>query len=119
MSTIKQQRAAEILVENGGNVSKAMRDAGYTDQTAKTPSKLTKSKGFMELMDDGGLTDELIIQSLVDDIRSKPGNRTTELMLAAKLRGRLTKPQNDYKGEFPTPILGGLSNQYTTVVEFI
>lgn len=46
--TAKQQRAIDNMVENGGNVSKAMRDAGYSAQTAKTPSKLTNSKVFKE-----------------------------------------------------------------------
>ena len=51
MATIKQKKAYNELVENGGNVSKAMRDANYSIETAKTPSKLTKSKGFQELLE--------------------------------------------------------------------
>lgn len=49
--TIKQQRALNNLAENGGNVSKAMRDAGYSLQTAKSPDKLLKSKGVEKLLD--------------------------------------------------------------------
>ncbi len=55
MATNKQKKAAEILAENGGNVSQAMKDAGYSDQTAKTPQKLTESKGFRQLLVDAGL----------------------------------------------------------------
>ena len=51
MPTIKQKKALSNLVENGGNVSKAMRDAHYSVETAKTPSKLTESKGFQELLE--------------------------------------------------------------------
>jgi phage terminase small subunit len=51
MSTIKQQRALDELAENGGNVSRAMIDAGYSEATAKTPQKLTESVGWKELMD--------------------------------------------------------------------
>lgn len=51
MATIKQKKAIDKLVENGGNISKAMRDVGYSPQTAKTPQKLTESKGWKELMD--------------------------------------------------------------------
>jgi hypothetical protein len=43
----------------------------------------------MSLMDELGLTDDLIVKALVDDIHSKPGNRTQELNLAVKMRGRL------------------------------
>ncbi len=47
--TIKQQKAIENLVGNGGNVTQAMIDAGYSPATANTPQKLTESKGFEEL----------------------------------------------------------------------
>lgn len=89
MATEKQKRAVNKIVENGGNVSKAMRDVGYSPATAENPSKLTESKGFMELMDELGLTDNLIVNALVDDIKMKPQNRTAELQLAVKMRGRL------------------------------
>jgi len=50
MATIRQQKAVKRLGENGGIVSTAMIDAGYSAMTAKTPSKLTDSEGFKELM---------------------------------------------------------------------
>lgn len=37
------------MVENGGVVSRAMIDAGYSPRTAKVPSKLTDSQGFKEV----------------------------------------------------------------------
>lgn len=89
MVTIRQKKALNEIVENGGNVSKAMRDVGYSPETAKSPSKLLDSKGFMQLMDEKGLTDDLIINSLVEDIKAKPANRTQELTLAVKMRGRM------------------------------
>lgn len=49
--TLKQQKAIENAVENGGNISKAMRDAGYSPATAKNPDKLTKSDAWQELME--------------------------------------------------------------------
>lgn len=42
--TIKQTKAIAKLVENGGNVSKAMREAGYSEAMAKNPQKLMRSK---------------------------------------------------------------------------
>lgn len=51
MATEKQKKAISNVVENGGNVSRAMKDAGYSEQTAKNPSKLTDSKAWNELMD--------------------------------------------------------------------
>lgn len=91
MATMRQKRALDKIVENGGNVSKAMRDVGYSAETAKSPAKLLDSKGFMQLMDEKGLTDDLIINALVEDIEAKPQNRTPELTLAVKMRGRMTE----------------------------
>lgn len=50
MATIKQKKAFDKIVENRGNVSKAMREVGYDATTAKNPRNLTESKGFKELM---------------------------------------------------------------------
>lgn len=55
--TIKQQKAVANLVGNGGNVTKAMIDAGYSVATANTPQKLTESEYVQQLMREVGLTD--------------------------------------------------------------
>lgn len=88
MATAKQRKAADKLVELGGNdMGRAMREAGYSAATAKTPQKLTESKGFLDLCNELGLTDNLIVQALADDIKSKPKQRVQELALAARLKG--------------------------------
>ena len=51
MATEKQIAVAKNLVENGGSVSATMRKVGYSPNTAKTPSKLTESKAWPELME--------------------------------------------------------------------
>lgn len=48
---MKQKKAFDKVVENGGNISRAMIDAGYSENTAKTPQKLTESTGWQELME--------------------------------------------------------------------
>lgn len=50
MPTIKQRKAINKLVESGGSISGAMRLAGYSAKTAKTPKKLTESNAWNELM---------------------------------------------------------------------
>lgn len=90
MATELQKKALDRLVENRGNISKSMREAGYDDTTAKNPKNLTDSKGFKELCEEYGLTDELILKSLADDINAKPQNRKAELELGAKIKGMLT-----------------------------
>lgn len=110
MATQKQKKAVDKLVENGGNVSRAMKDAGYSDATAKTPQKLTESKGFMELLDEYGLTEHLIVTSLVEDIKRKPQNRKAELELGAKLRSMLVDRKD---------ITSGGEKITTALVEFV
>lgn len=96
MATIKQKKALDNLVENGGNASKAMRDAGYSVETAKDPSKLTESKGFLELCEQRGLTDDFLLDALVEDIEKKPQNRKAELELAFKIKGKSGQDGNTY-----------------------
>jgi len=89
MPTIKQKKAINKIIENRGNISKSMREVGYKESTCKNPRNLTESKGFKELCAEVGLTEELILKSLSDDIKSKPSNRVAELYLAAKIQGML------------------------------
>jgi phage terminase small subunit len=48
MATVKQKKVIDKIVGNGGNVTKAMIDVGYSKNTAHTPQKLTESKGFIK-----------------------------------------------------------------------
>lgn len=48
---MRQRKAIKIALENGGNVSKAMREAGYSKAMAKNPQKIKKSKTWQQLMD--------------------------------------------------------------------
>lgn len=89
-ATDRQKKALDNLVKNGGNVSKAMRDAGYSVNTAKTPKKLTESAAFAELLD-AYLPDDMLLRALSDDIEKKEGNRKAELELGFKLKGKMTE----------------------------
>lgn len=48
--TIKQVKAFQKTMENNGNISKSMRQVGYSKNTAKNPKILTESKGWETLM---------------------------------------------------------------------
>jgi len=102
MATGKQERALENMVENGGNTSQAMLEAGYSPNTAKTPQKLTESIGFVELCQKKGLTDDLLINALVEDIKKKKGNRRGEIELAFKIKGRFYQKNTVAKDEINT-----------------
>lgn len=70
MATTKQKRAAEILVGSGGDmtVTKAMREAGYSEATINTPQKLTESKAFALILEEAGVTDIKLSEVLRDGL---------------------------------------------------
>jgi len=49
MATIKQKLALKKITENHRSVSAAMREAGYSPNTACKPKNLTESKSWQEL----------------------------------------------------------------------
>ena len=99
MPTTKQKLAVEKILENNGNVSKSMREVGYSPNTAKTPKSLTESDGFKELMETH-LPDSMLLKALEEDIKGKELNRKAELELAFKLKGKMTdKVDVTSKGE--------------------
>jgi len=73
-----------------------MRKVGYAENTTIVPRNLTNSKGFKQLCEEAGLTDELLNMSLVEDIKKKKYNRVRELELGYKVRGRI-KGDNETK----------------------
>jgi hypothetical protein len=92
--TARQRLAVERIVENRGNVSKSMREAGYPETTARNPYNLTKSKGFEQICQEVGLTDDFLLQALSEDIRDKPRNRRGELELGLRVRNLLKEREH-------------------------
>lgn len=101
----KQQKALGIMVENGGNASRAMIEAGYSPATAKNPDKLTASPTFQALLDEylperhlaekhrEFLDSKRIIRTYVkgdlkETTEETDGNAVKALDIAYKLRGK-------------------------------
>src|SRR3990167_4195541 len=98
MPTINQEKALEALVEAGRTKKRIIKgqvlvNAGYSKKTAIAPDKVFKSKGFLHLCEERGLTDKLLTEALVADIKSKKGKRVKELELGFKVRQRLEPEQ--------------------------
>lgn len=74
--TIKQKRAIKNLVLNGGNVTQAMIDAGYSPNTAHSPDKLTKTKTFKELVEKH-LKDDLLLRKHEEALEATKWNDFT------------------------------------------
>lgn len=51
MATMKQIQAVRNIAANGGNLGKAMIEAGYKESVARNPSNLTKSKSWPILLE--------------------------------------------------------------------
>jgi len=52
MATLKQQKAFKEAGVNGGNISQAMKTAGYSESVSKRTDKLTNTKGWQELVEE-------------------------------------------------------------------
>ncbi len=128
MATLKQRKVLKDLAENGGKpLGLAMREAGYSEVTSKSPQKLTESKGWNELLE------EMLPDSLISKVHKKllekkekivvgAGNGYSEIIttgqphsdalkaadMAYKLKGRFVEriDHTTLGKELPTPIYG-------------
>lgn len=117
MATVKQKLALKKVVENHGNVSRAMLDAGYDPTTAKNPKNLTESKAWAEMMDNL-LPDEKILlrhfesldatkifSSHTEPDKEVPDNQTRlkAVELAYKVKGKMkTESRTNVQVNIPT-----------------
>ena len=104
MATPKQKMALDNMIEDGRNKGKALEKAGYSKAIQTHPKKVLESVGFLQLCEDRGLTDELLVDSLVEDIKTKVGNRRAELELGFKVKGR-TKEADPSVGDITVNVL--------------
>jgi len=95
MATIKQKTAIKKMVENGGNMGKAMKEAGYSDAMAKNPQKLTESAGFQELMNQAGLSDQELLSKHSELLNSAVINSVTFSTFKNPKKGKKYKALTD------------------------
>ena len=127
MPTIKQKKAFQETGVNGGNISQAMRVAGYSPSAVKRTDKLTRTKGWEELMKQH-LPDSLLAKRhmellnkkevIVTHIGRESKVEMTEqpdvqavskgLDMAYKLKGKYAAEKH-LNINIPTPILGGVT----------
>lgn len=87
MPTLRQKKAIENLVANGSTLAGAMRDAGYSANTARAPQKLTESKGFQELKEE--YKKELETLGING---KKLAKKVSEWIDAVKIQSSMTEP---------------------------
>ncbi len=102
MPTMKQRKSLKNLSENVGSIGKAMKKAGYSESTCKTPQRLTESKGWKELLDENlselSLTQEHKKVLLQD---KDLGNKMKAVDIGYKLRKKY-----DDKGDININLIG-------------
>lgn len=90
---MRQQKLARAVVDNLGgktafkSIGAVMKATGYSTVQSKNPQQITQSEGFLVALAQLGLTKELAVSSLVEDIMLKPQRRAFELSIAGKWLG--------------------------------
>ena len=77
------------IVGTGGTIKSALLKSGYSKEVAENPAHVIQSKGFQQLCDECGMTDDFLISALMEDIRLMPQNRSRELGIAFKIKGKM------------------------------
>lgn len=104
-TTLRRKLLVSKLIENGGNVSKSMREVGYSVESAKNPQKITATQTFQALLDEylpeqhlsrkhrEFLDSKRIIRTYVkgdlkEETEETDSNAVKALDMAYKLRGK-------------------------------
>jgi hypothetical protein len=95
--TIKQKLAMKLSLENGGNITKAMREAGYNENTIHNPSNLTQSKTWLRLMEDK-LPDTKLLDKHIEALEA---TRTVSAQVLVQSNGKVVKKEDE--GIIETP----------------
>jgi hypothetical protein len=116
--TLKQIKFADEYLKTGNATEAA--NCAYKPKNRNTAHaigaenlrKPTIKRFIEESLEENGLNIQLIAQSLVEDIKNKPMNRATELLLASKLLGLLDRSKQEggsdkksYEGQSVTGIV--------------
>jgi hypothetical protein len=72
---------------------------------------LKHTKGYKKVLEELGLTRELVASSLVEDIKTKPQNRVGELRLASQILGMVDEQMNSRTNDVNINILMASYNQ--------
>jgi hypothetical protein len=70
--TTRHIKAAKILADNGGSsIGEVMKQAGYSDTVVKSPSKVTRTRGWQEAMEAAGITPNKLFRVMNDGLKAE------------------------------------------------
>lgn len=89
--TPKQAKAAKLILENTGSdqprtLGSILKEAGYSEQTAKTPGQVIDSDGFQGILERAGVTDDILAETLNDGLRAVTFVKTEKVTGVGKTR---------------------------------
>lgn len=97
--TEKQKKAFDLILENIGTKGEAILEAGYTKSVSETPSLVTKSKGYIELMNQYGLDDDSLAKKHKQLLNcGKEEIEAKNLDMAYKLKGHYAPEKKQIGG---------------------
>jgi len=100
--TQKHKTAFKKIVEDGGKKGESMIKAGYSKNTAKTPTKMTKTKGWEQLLKQY-LPDKKLAEVHSKLLKHKDWRaRDSGLDKGYKLKGKYTPEKVEHSGEIAT-----------------
>jgi hypothetical protein len=76
MPTPKQIKAVKLISDNLRRdkpepIGKLLRKSGYTKSVSESPELVTKSKGFIELLEENGVTDDALAKVMNRGLKAK------------------------------------------------
>lgn len=119
MPSFRQEALAEAIAKNQllprdkrKNKTELSESVGYAPTTAEDQQhRIFNSKGVKEALRKYGLTEQLITESLVEDIKAKPAKREKELKLGAEILGMTRSDEEPDKPQVTINV-----NQYLTKI---
>jgi len=96
VATAKQIKAAERILENIGKdkpepIGKILQEVGYSKNTSETPTLVTESQGFIELLEKAGVTDDKLAKVLDEGL-----NATKAVVMGKESSESFVDVQPDY-----------------------
>jgi hypothetical protein len=118
MASARAKKTFELMAENGGIVSTAMVEAGYSPVTANTPGKLTNSKAWKELMAEH-LPDDLLAKKHHEFLNSKREDIGVKALdMGYKLKGSYAPEKSQALNLIVKGQIGDISQFDATRLEF-
>lgn len=88
MSSLRQKKVASKLMENNGNVSKTMRESGYSKNYAKNPQTFLNSQSWQELVEQY-LPDKKVAERLQKALDNENDNIALKAIdISLKVKGK-------------------------------